>query len=86
MNDKVVKLKVVKPRKSKAHPFDLQILHGMIDKIESGEIKEIAMVGLSKDGTIIESWSAPRKKGNGFRMVGAIETLRSHYLNANIED
>lgn len=83
---KVVKLKITKPRKSKAHPFDLKILHGMIRGVKSGRIKEIAVVALNEDGTITESWSAPRESGNGFKMVGAIETLRSHYLKTNIED
>lgn len=48
---------------------------------EEGKLTSVAIVGVS-DGDIVSCWANPDKP---FLMVGAIESLKTDYIQANIE-
>lgn len=60
----------------------VRLLKEAIGYAESETSQSLALVMLNKDGSVVDCWHSG---GRPYVMVGAMESLRIDFINANIE-
>lgn len=63
----------------------LEIVQGLLNRIESQDVRCFALVALSRQGTIHTAWSN-ECANDIFRMLGAIEHLKQDFYEMMIKE
>lgn len=73
---------VITPKSSGSNPIVRQRLEQALERLDQDSVQAVAIVMINKDGSVTDGWA---NGGSVYQMIGALEALKSEYINACIE-
>lgn len=70
------------PHKEASKETVIRLLEDALEHARNGECHSMALVLMDDDGNVLDCW---HNGGRPYVMVGAVESLKSDFINANIE-